>query len=88
MVSKMIKSKINDRKKIKFLEDFFIKKEGKQILKNIKKTNLIKAGYLDSMDVITLASLIQKKFKTNVDLSKERVLKSFEKFNTIIKLIN
>tara|TARA_B110000259_G_C13844131_1_gene333963 strand:+ start:14 stop:268 length:255 start_codon:yes stop_codon:yes gene_type:complete len=83
----MIKSKKNKNQKINFLEDYFVKKEGKQVLKNIKKINLINAGYLDSMDVVNLASLIQKTYKKKIDLSKESVLKSFEKFDLIIKLI-
>ena len=83
----MSSKKLNKNKKIIFLENFFIKKEGKQILKNIKKKNLIKEGYLDSMDVVSLASLIQKHFKIKINLSKESVLKSFENFNSIIKLI-
>ena len=83
----MIKSKKNKNQKINFLEDYFVKKEGKQVLKNIKKINLIEAGYLDSMDVVNLASLIQKTYKKKIDLSKESVLKSFEKFDLIIKLI-
>ena len=33
----MSSKKLNKNKKIIFLENFFIKKEGKQILKNIKK---------------------------------------------------
>ena len=83
----MIKSKKNKNQKINFLEDYFVKKEGKQVLKNIKKINLINAGYLDSMDVVNLASLIQETYKKKIDLSKESVLKSFEKFDLIIKLI-
>jgi acyl carrier protein len=83
----MSSKKINKNKKINFLENFFIKKEGKQILKKIKKINLIKEGYLDSMDVVNLASLIQRHFKIKINLSKESVLKSFENFSSIIKLI-
>ena len=82
-----MKSKKNKDQKIIFLENYFSKKEGKQVLKSIKKINLIKTGYLDSMDVVNLASLIQKKYKKKINLSKEKVLKSFEKFDLIIKLI-
>ena len=38
------------------------------------------------MDVVNLASVINKKFKTKINLSKESVLKSFEKFDLILKL--
>lgn len=83
----MTKSILDKNQKITFLENFFIKKEGKQILKNLKKDNLIKRGYLDSMDVVNLALLIQKTYKIKINLSKESILKSFEKFDSIIKLI-
>jgi acyl carrier protein len=83
----MTKSILDKNQKITFLENFFIKKEGKQILKNLKKDNLIKQGYLDSMDVVNLASLIQKNYQIKINLSKESILKSFEKFDSIIKLI-
>ena len=83
----MTKSILDKNEKITFLENFFIKKEGKQILKNLKKENLINQGYLDSMDVVNLASLIQKKYQIKINLSKENILKSFEKFDSIIKLI-
>lgn len=83
----MNKSILDKNQKITFLENFFIKKEGKQILKNLKKDNLIKRGYLDSMDVVNLALLIQKTYKIKIDLSKENILESFEKFDSIIKLI-
>ena len=81
----MSSKKLNKNKNY-FFRKFFYKKEGKQILKKLKK-NLIKEGYLDSMDVVSLASLIQKHFKIKINLSKESVLKSFENFNSIIKLI-
>ena len=83
----MSKSTLHKNQKVTFLENFFIKKEGKQILKNLKKDNLIKQGYLDSMDVVNLALLIQKTYKIKINLSKESILKSFEKFDSIIKLI-
>ena len=79
----MKKKKIVDPKII--FRELLFKKEGKQVLKNIKK-NLIKEGYLDSMDVVNLASLIQKTFKKNRSF-KRKILKSFEKFDLIIKLI-
>ena len=31
--------------KVIFLENYFIKKEGKQILKNLRKINLVKEGF-------------------------------------------
>ena len=69
------------------LFSFFIKKNNKLKLKNIKKINLIKSGVLDSLDILDLASFIKKKFKTNLDISDHKILKQYEKFEAIIKLI-
>lgn len=71
----------------KELENFFVKKEGKKILKNIKNKNLMKEGLIDSLDVLTICSLLQKKFNYKVDLSSSKVLKSFESFENIVKLV-
>ena len=71
----------------KILENFFIKKEGQSIKKNLKKINLIKSGILDSMDILNLALFISKKFNIKVDISNEKNLKAFEKFDHILKLI-
>tara|TARA_Y100001970_G_C13791090_1_gene630284 strand:+ start:112 stop:363 length:252 start_codon:yes stop_codon:yes gene_type:complete len=71
----------------KILENFFIKKEGQNIKKILKKINLLKSGILDSMDILNLALFISKKFNIKVDISNEKNLKAFEKFDHILKLI-
>jgi acyl carrier protein len=72
---------------VKELENFFIKKEGKEILKSIKKKNLIQSGLIDSLDILTLSSILQKKFNYKVNLNNPKILKSFEKFEKIVGLI-
>jgi acyl carrier protein len=72
---------------IKELENFFIKKEGKQILKNLRKKNLIKDGLIDSLDILSLSMLLQKRFKFKLNLSSPKTLKSFERFDKIVNLI-
>ena len=51
------------------VDNFLVKKEGKKILKGIKKKNLLNEGILDSLDVFTLASLIEKKAKRKLNIS-------------------
>jgi acyl carrier protein len=75
------------KKIIKELENFFVKKEGKEILKSIKKKNLIQSGLIDSLDILTLSSILQKKFNYKVNLNNPKILKSFEKFEKIVGLI-
>ena len=71
----------------KVLESFFLKKEEENIKKSLKKINLLKSGILDSMDILNLALFISKKFNIKVDISNEKNLKAFEKFDHILKLI-
>jgi acyl carrier protein len=66
---------------------FFKKKNSNLKLKDIKKINLIKSGVIDSLDILDLTSFIKKKFKTNLDISDHKILKQYEKFEKIIKLI-
>ena len=45
------------------VDNFLTKKEGRSILKNIEKKNLVNDGILDSLDILTVASEIEKKNK-------------------------
>ena len=67
--------------------DLKIEKNSNLKLKDIKKINLIKSGVIDSLDILDLTSFIKKKFKTNLDISDQKILKQYEKFEAIIKLI-
>ena len=61
----------NDNKIVKkIIDDFLVRKEGKSILKNIEKKKLLNEGLLDSLDILTLASEIEKKTKRKIDISK------------------
>lgn len=71
----------------KIIEKFFIKKEGQAIKKKLKKINLVKSGLLDSMDILNLASFISNKFNKKIDISNEKNLKAFEKFEGIVNLV-
>ena len=43
------------------LDNFLQNKEGKSVLKNIEKRKLVDEGLLDSLDILTIASEIEKK---------------------------
>lgn len=75
------------KKKIikKIVDDFLLKKEGKSILKDIEKKNLVDEGLIDSLDILTIASEIEKKTNKKIDISKS---KNFNKFNKYKDLIN
>ena len=71
----------------KIIDDFLIKKEGKKILKDITKKKLISDGILDSLDVFTLASAIEKQTKKKINITDNKVFKKFEKYKELIKLV-
>jgi acyl carrier protein len=74
-------------KVIKELEAFFEKRDGKESLKKLRKKNLIKDGVIDSLDILTLSTILQKKFNYKINLNNSKNLKSFEKFDKIVSLI-
>ena len=45
------------------VDDFLIKKEGKSVLANIEKKKLVDDGLIDSLDILTITSEIEKKNK-------------------------
>lgn len=69
----------------KIIDDFLIKKEGKTFLKNIEKKKLVDEGFIDSLDILTITSEIEKKTNKKIDISKP---KNFNKFNKYKDLIN
>ena len=47
----------------KIVDKFLIGKEGPSVLKNIEEKKLVDSGILDSMDILLLATEIEKKTK-------------------------
>ncbi len=70
----------------KIVDDFLIKKEGKSAFKKIEKKNLITEGIIDSLDVFTLASKIEKKAKIRINIADTKIFKKFQKYKTLINL--
>tara|TARA_B000000475_G_scaffold103649_1_gene84093 strand:- start:5351 stop:5587 length:237 start_codon:yes stop_codon:yes gene_type:complete len=70
----------------KIIDNFLIKKEGKSILQNIEKKNLIKDGLIDSLDVLFLASEIAKKTKKKINISQSKNFNKFKKYKDLINI--
>jgi|TARA_E500000178_G_C16896429_1_gene696006 acyl carrier protein len=68
------------------LDNFLINKEGRSILKNIEKKKLVDEGLLDSLDILTIASEIEKKTKKKIDISKPKNFNKFNKYKDLIKI--
>ena len=77
---------IMSNKKIvkKIIDDFLTKKEGKSILKDIEKKKLVDEGLIDSLDILTIASDIEKKTNKKIDISKSKNKNKFNNYNDLI----
>ena len=49
------------------IADFFIQKEGKGILGEIRKLDFFEQGILDSLDIVFLATYIEEKFGQKIE---------------------
>ena len=70
----------------KIIDDFLSKKEGKSILKDIEEKNLVDEGLIDSLDILTIASEIEKKTNKKIDISKSKNFNKFNKYKNIINI--
>lgn len=73
--------------KYNFLLDYFVGREGEQILDNLFEVDLINAGLLDSLDILELAILIENNVGIKLDLSEVEVFESMRSLNSIISLL-
>lgn len=71
----------------KIVSEFFIEREGEEILKVIRKIDFIDEGILDSLDVVSLAAFLQKKFNKKIDVTNYETIQAFHHFNDIVKLL-
>ena len=71
----------------KIVAQFFVEREGEAILKVIKKIDFVDEGILDSLDIISLADYLQKKFNKKIDVTNYETIQAFHRFNDIVKLV-
>ena len=76
-----------DNIKYKFLLDFFVQREGDQIVTELVDIDLIESGIIDSLDVLELAILIEKNIGIKIDLSDDQTFSAMRRFNSIINLL-
>jgi|TARA_B100000795_G_C22795503_1_gene439136 acyl carrier protein len=72
----------------KIVDEFLIKKEGKSILKNIEKKNLLREGIIDSLDLLTLSSLLEKKTGVKINITSPKIYNKFSNYNKLIKILS
>ena len=72
----------------KILSEFFIEREGPEILDEIKEVDLVEEGILDSLDFFTLAVYIQEKTGVKLDMTSEETFKNLRSLNKLIKMVD
>ena len=72
---------------ISFLEGFFSQREGVEALGNIRKVDLVAEGYMDSLDILSLAAQLEIAFGVKLDFSDSQTFINMRQFDTIVKLI-
>ena len=72
----------------KLVAEFFISREGEEILENIKEIDLIDEGILDSLDTVSLIDHLQQKFYKKIDITKSETLDALHHFDDIVKLVS
>ena len=72
----------------KIIADFFVEREGNEILKEIRELNFIEEGILDSLDIVFLATHLEEKFSIKIDITDDNILKTFSNFENIVKLVS
>lgn len=70
------------------LAKFFVEREGEGILEEIRNLDLIEAGIIDSLDLVSLAVFIEKNFNKKIDLASPETLNAARSFDSLIGLIN
>jgi acyl carrier protein len=73
--------------KYKFLLDYFIQREGEQIVAELENLDLIESGIIDSLDILELAILIEENIGFKIDLSNDQAFSAMRRFNSIIDLL-
>ncbi|MBO6981251.1 MAG: acyl carrier protein [Prochlorococcus marinus CUG1431] len=67
--------------------NFFIEREGDDILDSIDNIDFIDEGILDSLDFFSLAVFIEKEFGIKLKMTDEDTFKKMRKIETLIDLI-
>ena len=72
----------------KIVSEFFIEREGPEILDEIKEVDLVEEGILDSLDFFTLAVYIEEKTGVKLDMTSEETFKNLRSWTKLIKMID
>lgn len=72
----------------KVIERFFVEREGEGILDVIRDVDFIEEGYLDSLDLISLAAFVETNLGKSVDVTGDETLKALRRFDSLVALVS
>jgi acyl carrier protein len=75
------------REVVEFLTEYFAQREGSDLTEVINNPDLVNSGYLDSLDMISLATEIESRFGLKIDLTSQDTFRGMRTWNGIIELI-
>lgn len=74
--------------KYRFLLNYFIEREGEQILEKIFEIDLVEAGLIDSLDILEIILIIEENLGVKLDLGEELIFEKMRRLSTIIELLD
>ena len=66
------------------ISQFFIEREGEGVMDSIRDVDLIDAGILDSLDLVSLATMIDSRFGVKLDIGDPAVLASMRRYDDLV----
>jgi len=70
------------------LAQFFVEREGEGVLAELRNVDFIEQGYLDSLDLVTLAMFVEKEFGKKLDLTEADIFERTRNFASLMTLIS
>ena len=70
-----------------FIFNYFVEREGAEILSTLMDVDLIESGLLDSLDMIELAVIIEKNTGIKVVLADSKTFNSMRRIQSIIDML-
>jgi len=68
------------------LEGFFVEREGEGVRSVLRTVDLFQSGLLDSLDLVTLAVLLEKRTGHRIDVTSEAALTAMRTFSGMVEL--
>ncbi len=68
------------------LAQFFIEREGEGIMASIREMDLIEAGILDSLDLVSLAAFIEERFDRKLAVDDPKTFAAMRNYDTLVHL--